>query len=149
MDVLNCTINLKFDHKFKLNNKKFQILFEDSIKSKPNLMAFDIDFNFEGLEESSLTNGIQIEPDVIETGNYEVKNLADDEFMITANLKANVELVFMSEKQSAAFKDSIKYDKLVSSIASICNNGTNKKSYWSMECVPYISLKNDEIRIEF
>jgi hypothetical protein len=149
MDLLTCTINLKFEHKFKLNDKKFQILFEDAIKSKPNLMAFDIDFNFSGLEESSLTLGIQIEPDVIENGNYSVKNLVDDEFVINANLKANVELVFMSEKQSAAFKDSIKDNNLVSSIASICNNGTNKKSYWSMECVPYISLKNDEIQIEF
>jgi len=149
MDFLTCTINLKFEHKFKLNDKKFKILFEEAIKPQSNLMAFDIDFNYSGLEESSLTLGIQIEPDVIENGNYSVKNLVDDEFVINANLKANVELVFMSEKQSTAFKDSIKNNKLVSSIASICNNGTNKKSYWSMECVPYISLKNDEIQIEF
>ena len=48
-------------------------------------MAFDIDFNFSGLEESSLTLGIQIEPDVIENGNYSVKNLVDDEFVINAS----------------------------------------------------------------
>jgi hypothetical protein len=149
MDLLTCTINLKFEHKFKLNDKKFQLLFEDAIKSKPNLMAFDIDFNFSGLEESSLALGIQIEPDVIESGNYAVKNLVNDEFIINANLKANVELAFMSEKHSTAFKNSIKDNKLVSSIASICNNGANKKSYWSMECVPYITLKNEEIQIEF
>lgn len=145
MEILNAKIKLTFSHDFKINDKKFKSLFDDAIKSKPALIAFDLDFSYDGLEGAA--HGIQIDPDTIESGTYKVSLKSGEEYSITADCVANVELMFMSEKQLSSFSKSNSTGKIKCSIASVCNNGTSRNSYWSMECSPYISLSSDAIHI--
>jgi len=145
MEFLSAKIKLNFSHNFKLNDKKFKPLFDEAIKSKAKLIAFDLDFSYDGLEGAA--HGIQIDPDTIESGSYSVTLKEGEEYVITADCNANVDLIFMSEKHLKSFNDAKSIGKMKSSIASICNNGTTKSSYWSMECSPYISLSNDSIVI--
>ena len=145
MEFLSAKIKLNFSHNFKLNDKKFKPLFDEAIKSKTKLIAFDLDFSYDGLEGAA--HGIQIDPDTIEDGSYAVTLKDSDEYVISAECIANVDLIFMNEKHLNSFKNANSTGKINCSIASICNNGTSKSSYWSMECLPYISLNNNSIKI--
>jgi hypothetical protein len=145
MEFLSAKIKLNFSHIFKLNDKKFKPLFDEAIKSKPALIAFDLDFSYDGLEGAA--HGIQIDPDTIESGTYTVELQDGEEYVISADCVANVDLIFMSEQQLSSFNKANASGNIKSSIASICNNGTSKKNYWSMECSPYISLSNNVIQI--
>ncbi|MEI6882072.1 MAG: hypothetical protein WCK82_12185 [Bacteroidota bacterium] len=145
MEFLSAKIELNFSHNFNLNDNKFKPLFDEAIKAKPVLIAIDLDFSYEGLEGAA--HGIQIDPDTIENGTYQVTNQDGDSYNLTAKCTANVDLIFMSKEHLSSFNKANSSGNIECSIASICNNGTSKKNYWSMECMPYISLGNEEIKI--
>lgn len=145
MEFLSAKIKLNFSHSFNLNDKKFKPFIDEAIKTKSELIAFDLDFSYDGLEGPA--HGIQIEADTIESGTYQVSIQDGDSYVISAKCVANVDLIFMSDQQLSSFNKANLSGKIKCSIASVCNNGTSKKNYWSMECMPYILLSNEEIKI--
>ena len=141
MQFHNCSLEINFNKSFKVTEKDFQKLFADAVVAKPNFLAYDLDIDYEGIVGST---GVQVSHDKIADGSYSIKKVSESEYVIESNCKIDAEFMFMNEVGLKAFKKALTDGKLKVSICSVCNNGQNKKTYWSMECDPYMELSEKE-----
>lgn len=145
MEIVNFKFNIKKTLEIPVTDAEFKGLLSDAIAAKTCLLAFDLDFQYTGLEGPA--QGLQITPDLISDGNFKFSIGDNSTATLEINCTANANLIFFSKKQHDAFKKSNADKKVRISIASIGNNGTNKKTFWSMECDPPVPLGTDDITI--
>jgi hypothetical protein len=107
-------------------------------------MAYDVDIAYEGIVGST---GFQVSPENVIDGVYSVKKNGGSTYTLISKCKVEAELMFMNDIGLSAFKKAMSSNSLMLSVCSVCNNGQNKKTFWSMECEPYIELNKGEFRI--
>jgi hypothetical protein len=141
MEFHTCSLEVNFSKTFNVIDKDFQKYFTDALKAKPNFLAYDLDIDYDGIVGST---GIQITQDKISSGHYSVKKINDVEYLLESNCKINAEFMFMNEAGCNAFKRALMEKELSVSVCSVCNNGQNRKTFWSMECDPALKLNSNE-----
>ena len=144
MEFFNCTLDVKFKKSFKISDKQFEKFFNEAYVAKPNYLAFDIDFDYEGIVGAT---GIQVCEDSVADGKYSINKISESEYEIDASCTVNAEFMFMNEAGFKAFNKARENKSIKTSVSSVCNNGKDKKTFWSMECDPYIELNSDELKI--
>ena len=144
MEFLNCKLNLNIKKSIPIIDKQFEKFFSEAIVAKPNFLAFDLDFDYDGVVGAT---GAQVNPDTVASGTYSIVKISDSEYELNAKCEVTAEFMFMNESASKSFQKAMSNGKLVIAIASLCNNGQNKKTFWSMECNPYVMLNIDEAGI--
>ena len=145
MEIVNFKFDIKKTLEIPVVDAVFKGLLSDAIAAKTCMLAFDLDFQYTGLEGPA--QGLQITPDIIIEGGFKFSVGEGATATLEINCTANANLIFFSEKQHNAFKKANADKKVKISIASIGNNGTNKKTFWSMECDPPIPFETGEITI--
>jgi hypothetical protein len=145
MKLKNFRVKMNFSRQFRPSDKEFQKLFGDAIKVNPSKIAFDLDFKFEGMVGEAM--GVQIEQSSMASGDFSVVPDANDLLVLKAAGDADIELMFFNDAHLSAFETSLKGGSLKIAIASICNNGGNRKTFWSMACEPALELDSAEARI--
>jgi len=110
------------------------------------LIAFDLDFKYEGLGD--LGRGFQVNRDNVVEGNYTISAKDGGAYEIKACCVINDDLMFSDEKDHATFAKALKSEALSVSISSVCNNGESRETYWSMECDPSIKINNKQINFK-
>jgi hypothetical protein len=143
MEFINCSIQLNFTKTFNVTDKQFEKLFSEALAASPSYIAYDVNIDYKGIVGST---GFQVNAESVKDGNYHIKK-EGSKYTIESKCKVDVELMFMNEQGFTAFKKSMSSNGLALSISSVCNNGQNRKTYWSMECDPYIVLNQDEFSI--
>lgn len=145
MEFVECKIQITCSKKFSVSEADYQKLFADAVSASPNFMAFDIDIDYDGRVGST---GAQFTKEDLADGDYSVKMISNSEFILEANCEIKTELMFMNDAGKTAFTKAIANNSINASICSVCNNGQNKKTFWSMECDPYIQLEPNELKIQ-
>ena len=145
MEVKNFRIDMNFSREFRPSDKDFGKLFSDAIKVVPSKIAFDLDFKFKGMVGEAM--GVQIEQSSMTSGDFSVSPGANDMLILRVAGAADVELMFFNDAHLKAFEASLKGGSLTIAIASICNNGGNRKTFWSMACEPLLELDSSEAKI--
>ena len=145
MKVKNFRIKMNFSRQFRPSDKDFQKLFGDALKVVPSKIAFDLDFKFEGMVGEAM--GVQIEQSSMTSGDFVVAPDANDLLVLKAAGEADIELMFFNDAHLNAFEASLKGGSLEIAVASICNNGGNRKTFWSMACEPALELDSAEASI--
>lgn len=144
MEFINCSLELNFTKTFNLTDKQFEKLFSEALTASPSFIAYDVNIDYKGIVGST---GFQVNPESVKDGGYIVKKEDGSKYTLESKCRVEVELMFMNEQGFNAFKKAMSSNGLVLSISSVCNNGQNKKTYWSMECDPYIELTQGEFSI--
>lgn len=145
MKFHDCEINIKTIKNFGLSDEKYKKLFLDALNENPCFLAFDIDFDYDGVVAKT---GTQINRGSIKHGSYSIENIGENEFSIKAHCVANAELMFMNESGFNAFKKALADEKLRITIMSVCNNGESKETFWSMACPTPLVLNSEECFIK-
>lgn len=145
MEFCDCSIAIDLKKTVKIVDPQFVKLFSEAALANPNYMAFDLDLDYEGRIGGT---GAQVSKDELQSGDYSVTKVTDSEYKIEAKCTMVKEFMFMNAAGKEAFKNALKHNTIRIFICSVCNNGQNKKTFWSMECDPYIELEAKEVSVK-